>query len=264
MNRRLTDMLLDQTVQGAKAAAIEASCQLRFATVTDVDDGTGTLTCELAGVILRDVPYLAGNPVNTGDAVWLIHQGPTVVALGSPRTASSGGVWDDLRTPLTRVTTGANAPTWATMRDNLNTYSFDAGTMNQVWFEVQLPHGWVAGSDLKPHIHWSPGASTNTGVVRWGLEYSWSNAVNPPGNVFPASTTIYVEQAASGTQYAHQIASFPTIAGTGKRLSSVLMCRLFRDAAHSNDTFTGAAFGVSVDVHHRVGSDGSVDEYPEI
>lgn len=261
MNRRLTDALLNATVAAAAEEAVARGATLRFGTVLAADDATGTLTCDLAGTTLYGVPFMGTFAPQVDDTVWLLHQDSIVVAIGA---WEGHGGWDDLRTPLLRATTGSGTPTLAAFRGGLYAYSFSQTTMNELFFDVQLPHGWVPGTALHPHIHWSPGNSTNTGVVRWGLEYAWANAVNPPGNVFPAPTTVYVEQAAGGTPYQQQIASFPAIDGAGMRLSSVLLCRLFRDAAHVNDTFTTGAFGISSDFHHLVSSVGSSDEFPTI
>jgi hypothetical protein len=171
-------------------------------------------------------------------------------------------LWDDLRTPLSSARIGVNAPTLANFRDGLYALRFDAGTMNEAFLEAQLPHGWAEGTEIRPHVHWSPGNSTNTGSVVWKLEYTWANAVNPPGNTWPASSTLTVTQAATGTAYAHQIADLGGIDGTGFRISSVLVCRLYRDASNAADTFTGGAFAISFDIHHQLESDGSVTEYP--
>ena len=52
------------------------------------------------------------------------------------------------------------------------------------------------------------------------------------------------------------------IDGTGKRESSVLLCRIARVGGDPGDTFTGAAFGISFDIHFQIESPGSVTEYP--
>ncbi len=62
--------------------------------------------------------------------------------------------------------------------------------------------------------------------------------------------------------YMHQIAGFAEIPGTGKRASSVLMCRLARLASSaSEDTFDAVAFGLSVDFHFQSAGHGGIDEY---
>jgi hypothetical protein len=131
--------------------------------------------------------------------------------------------------------------------------------MQELFADIQLPHAWAYGTSVSPHLHWSPGNSTNTGVVRWGLEYSWANY----GDAFGSSTTIYAEQAGGGVAYQHQIAEFPDITATGKKASSVLMLRLFRDGANGADTFAGAggAFALSFDLHIQLDKLGGVTEY---
>ena len=163
-------------------------------------------------------------------------------------------LWDDMRVSLLRGTTGVNLPTLSTFRNGVQAYSFSATVLNELFFDVQLPHGFVPGTPIEPHLHWSPGNSTNTGVARWGLEYTWQNI----NGAFPASSTIYVEQAGAGVAYQHQLASFGNLSSAGFGVSSVLMCRVFRDAAHANDTFNVGAFGISMDIHFQERSFGTV------
>jgi hypothetical protein len=170
--------------------------------------------------------------------------------------------WDDLRVDVTSGTTGnLNPPDLETFRDGIIAKAFAPNATEQVYFDVQLPHTWKEGTGIRPHVHWSPGSSTNTGDVVWRLEYTWANAVNAPGNTFPATTTLNVTQAAAGA-YAHQIAQWDEIAGTGKRLSSVLMCRLARIGGDAADTFTGDAYALSIDFHIQCQPFGSEEEYP--
>lgn len=167
--------------------------------------------------------------------------------------------WDDMRMDLNRSSTGGgSAPSSTSFRDGIFLYAFSKTIMQQLSGDMQLPHGYAAGTSIYPHIHWSPGASTQTGVVRWGLEYSWANI----NSAFGATTTVYVEQAGPGVAYTHKIASWAAIDGTGKSKSSVLLLRVFRDAAHANDTFDDVAFGVSFDLHFQIEAVGSTTEIP--
>ena len=171
--------------------------------------------------------------------------------------------WDDLRVSLSSGQTGAtDPPTYGEFRTGLYAWSFAASGVDALYFDCQLPHSWIAGTGIRPHIHWSPGNSTNTGSVVWKLDYSWANPVTAPGNTFPAPTTLPVTAAADGTAYKHQIAAFGEIDGTGFRESSVLMCRVYRDGSDDADTFTGVAWGLSLDFHIQVTGNGSIEEYP--
>ena len=167
-------------------------------------------------------------------------------------------VWDDVRVPgLSVEAPGPNAPTLGAFlgAGGLLAWRFTGvGVLvNEVYFTVQLPHGYKEGTDIVPHVHWTP-TDANAGNVVWQLEYSWQN-VN--GGAFPATTTITTTQAASGTAWDSLVANFAAISGTGKQISSQLVCRLFRDPAHASDTYGFDAALVEVDFHFEVETLGS-------
>lgn len=179
--------------------------------------------------------------------------------------------WDDLRvSPVASKAGGSKAPVFTKFTDNgagsqgVFAYAFGTATEKELYFEVQLPHTWVAGSDIKPHVHWShveasPPGTTN---VQWGLEYTWANA-DPPGHVFGTTTIITGSTTVPVSSTRQQfITSLGTIDGTSKWLSSVLLCRVFRDVA--NDNFAGDAFALSFDFHIQHNTWGSIAEFPSI
>lgn len=151
---------------------------------------------------------------------------------------------------------GANAPTWAAFRSGIYAYRFSASTMNEIWFSIHIPHDYAYKNNyhngmVYPHVHWSTGSGTDTGVVRWGFEYSIAKGYSQ--EAFPASTTIYVEQAGSGVAYTHQIAEPAEGSGiysTSIEPDSLILFRMFRDAANGNDTCTDTAFAFFTDLHY--------------
>jgi len=173
--------------------------------------------------------------------------------------------WDDLRVPgLQAELLGLRDPSLEKFKDNdagsygVYAYHFDPDSNEEVHFSVQLSHAWKEGTTIHPHIHWSP-TTSGTDDVLWGLEYAWSNI----NDTFPTNTTVIsVSTLASGIPYHHQIASFPTISGTGKTLSSMLMCRLFRWADHGSlDNYDADAALLEFDIHFEINSPGSRQEY---
>jgi putative N-acetylmannosamine-6-phosphate epimerase len=83
VTRRLTDQLLDASIEAARLAAVDQAATLRFGVVTAVDGATKTLTCTVSGMTLRKVPYMRSYTTPAvSDVVWLLHQGSTVIALG--------------------------------------------------------------------------------------------------------------------------------------------------------------------------------------
>lgn len=134
-------------------------------------------------------------------------------------------------------------------------YAFDDASTEEVFFTIQMPHAWLEGTNIRPHVHWLP-AGTSTGNVRWALEYSWANV----GDVFTNPTTIYVQDAGSGTALTHQLASWAEIDGTDKSFSSMLVCRLYREGGDALDTFTGDAYLIEFDIHYLVDALGSEED----
>lgn len=148
---------------------------------------------------------------------------------------------------------GANAPTWSAFRGNIDAYEFDAGTMNEIWMVFHINHDYKLGSAIYPHIHWSPN-TINTGVVRWGFEYMYAKGHSQAS--FPASTTVYVEETiSSNSQYLHiisEVSDANVIPSTGVETDGIVLMRVFRDAAHANDTFPDAVHGFFVDLHVQI------------
>lgn len=193
---------------------------------------------------------------------------PPYVVLGWICTEEgSPGTWEEVRaqTATTLDTTygwedsladisagraiGANAPTWSTFRNGISAYAFSASTMKEVWVNSHITHNYRAGSKVYPHVHWST-TGTDTGTVRWGIEYTAQKGHNQ--GAFPATSTIYLEQAASGTAYQHMIteASSTDAFNTNLEVDSLILMRVFRDA--TNDTCTDTAFAFFVDLHYQV------------
>lgn len=171
--------------------------------------------------------------------------------------------WDDLRVPLSATNAGpVNAPSFAKFIDDgagstgVHTYLFDQNTEEEVFFVAQMPHKWLEGSTIYPHIHWFPTDNT-AGFVRWGLEFTKAR----PFTVMPSTQLFSVQALAGGTALTHQIDSFGPLVMTGDTISTMFMCRLFREAAHAGDTYAADAGGLEVDFHYQLDTPGSKQEF---
>jgi len=171
--------------------------------------------------------------------------------------------WEDLGVSLTTAKPGATRqPGYEKFKDNgagstgVYAWHFDGSAVEELFFERQLPHAFAElQGELRPHVHWAP-KSTSAGTVRWGLEYT---GVSPLG-VFGNTTIIYGEDVAEDAS-THQIAVLPAIDAATLAISSVLICRLFRDATHGNDTYSPDAVATSFDFHIELDGRGSEQEY---
>lgn len=162
-------------------------------------------------------------------------------------------VWEDLRVPGSSTRVGASAPDMDAILASGGIYAngFDGGvTMEQVFFQIQIPHSYKQGTTIHPHVHWMP-SDANAGTVQWNLEYSWSNI----NGVFGAPVIITVVQAAAGAAWTHQFAEMPDISGVGKTISSMLVCRLYRNP--NLDTYASDAILLDFDIHYQIDTVGS-------
>jgi hypothetical protein len=170
--------------------------------------------------------------------------------LGEMEPLVSG--WNDTFCPIVAgMALGANQPTWAAFRSGIYAYSFGAAGLNEVWVVIPIPHDYVPVGKVYPNIHWSTGG-VPPGVCRWGIEYSYARAYG--ADAFPASTTIYIEQAASGTAYTHMLAEVTdanAVSFANPEADGLFIARVFRDGAHANDTLTDAAFAFMVSLHYQ-------------
>lgn len=185
-----------------------------------------------------------------------------VEADGTLEFNGTATAWEDLRVPVSAVRVpGAKAPTWtAYSASQLLGFSYQAvaGNEEEIYFVAQVPHSYKEGSNITPHVHWVPNEDTvdDPEVVRWGLEYEWINM----DGTFAGTTTIYAEESMTDRADDHIRTDFSAITGTGKTMSSMIVCRLFRNSSHENDTYdngTALALLLETDFHFEQDTVGS-------
>jgi hypothetical protein len=167
------------------------------------------------------------------------------------RTASG---WNDLVQDVL-VRTGANSPSPTVFIGGITAYEFAAATMNECFVNFHMRHDYIAGTMVYPHVHWSH-IVDSTGVVRWGFEYTLARRNDSTGTVtFASPTTLYIEHnVTAGTQYQHFVnegADGLGIAGTDLQEDALIICRVFRDATHANDTYPDPIHLLTVDIHYE-------------
>ncbi len=226
-------------------------------------------TTDAQALVLKTTGSSRMNISSTG--VTTIGNGTDQVNIAADGTLTFEGAattFDDLSIPVFSTSSGSSQPpSIAKLKDNgsasqgVFTYSFSASTEQELYFTVQMPHAWKEGSTIMPHVHWAAATDLSGNKVRWGLEYTWVNVAS----VYGTTTIIYGEDpiAANGavTAYEHAITDLGGITATGKTLSSILVCRIFRDATAGTDNYASAAFMLSIDFHFERDALGSRTEY---
>lgn len=197
--------------------------------------------------------------VTSGDSLSLA----TSLTLGTSAEVFTGDNnfgWRDITSDIQVKGIGANNPTWATLKNGISAYTFSATTMQEAWINFHINHDYAVGTPIYLHAHWvNPG--TNTDTVRWGFEYTIAKGHQQ--ELFPETTTVYVEQACTG-QYYHMIAEIGTgISSASLEPDSLILVRVFRDAAHANDTCTNAVALIMSDVHYQASKWATKNKAPD-
>lgn len=181
----------------------------------------------------------------------------TVASDGTISFSGAATVWEDVRVSLQSRGT-SSAPIFSSFLGGLYAWSFEDGTTDMLYFEVQMPHSWKEGTRIYPHVHWVGPASDASNTVVWNLEYLWVNI----NSIYSTPTTNVSSNAtAPGTAYTHVMTNIPVngIDGTGKTISSILVCRLSRNATGGGDTYNSNAFLLAFDIHYEINTVGSRD-----
>ena len=167
----------------------------------------------------------------------------------SPVLNVEGGLgWKDLTSELVSRG-GSSAPALALFRGNIYAYRFASNSVDQLYSTFHIPHDYAPGTALYIHIHWSDASASPTGVVRWGFEYTFAKGHGQ--EAFPVTNTVYVEQASTGS-YKHMVAEISAgILSTAAEVDGLMLVRIFRDAAHANDTCPASVFAFACDIHYQ-------------
>jgi len=191
-----------------------------------------------------------------------------VEADGTVRSDGAATVWNDLNVfPDATTKSGSNPPVMTKFKDNgsasqgvfLN--AFSASIEQELYFTIQLPHGYKEGTAMYPHVHWTPMATTGSAsyVVVWGFEYTIMKHTGTFGNttIVTGSAPVNLASTPTGIGF-HTITAFSPIAASAEnKISTIMVCRLFRKAADAADVYDGLAGLLGFDIHYESDMAGS-------
>lgn len=245
----------------AEAGAVEFLTDKWYATIT-----TGTARKELTlndiALTTGRIPFTTTNGRLTDEAGFTRASGITKIGDGTNYTefeadgtiafSGTATVFDDLRVNLANVKAPASdSPNW-TLYKSCELPAYSATATNTLYFNAQLPHTYKQGSDLVFHMHVIyPNANAGNSV--WRLTYSWANV----DGTFPSETTETLTFASPVAGDTNKIHAFTTISGTGKTMSSVLICSLTRLGGDVADTYASVIYAVQADFHFEIDTVGS-------
>jgi len=180
-------------------------------------------------------------------------------------TTTNAYFWDDLRITLDNGTSGTALAYFSGTTAGPQIYYFrNNDGLEAMSFTVQMPHSWKEGSRIYPHLHWTPKTSLK-GNVEWNFDYTWANFNAEKREVFPPFKTNTVLSKGPFEANTHDITVLTNdnegIDGTGKKVSSILICRLWRYSSDADDTYNEDAGALFVDFHIQIDGFGSREEY---
>jgi len=233
---------LDSTVNGSILVNIHVNGDGTIFTYIDQDVTAGAS------------PVFAG--IKVGDI-----SGGNYLEVESDGTLEFNGnatVWDDVRVPLEKgKLAGGSNPTFEKFKDNGSgsngVYAYNFSDGNELFFSLQMPHSWKLGSTVYPHFHIASKTDGSGKKIKLGFEYTWQSIHGTFGN-----TTVETRDVDLDTAYKHLIFNVPSagVSGTGMGLSSMLFCRVYREAADS-DNFAGDVYFLEWDMHYEQDTVGS-------
>lgn len=164
------------------------------------------------------------------------------------QVTTQGNYYEDLRFPAMDMTKGGvTDPTASSFINGTRLLYFQPSTANQELFlEVQLPHGWREGTTIYPHFHWLP-TTINAGNVTWCFEYGWANRDDVFANETTTSCT--TDESMNATNR-HQMSDSITISASGKTYSSMIIGRIYRASVATTDTYPNDAGLLEFDIHY--------------
>ena len=172
---------------------------------------------------------------------------------------STAPMWDDLRFPVSAINpVGLAAP--PTLNEDNGLLEFSASQTNTVAIQAQLPHAWMEGSVIVPHVHWRK-KTQGTGNIMWQLTYEFVNrgtAFTDTPEPLTADTPAGTDD---GTALVHHLTSFGDVAMTGKTISCMGLITISRLGGHDDDTYAGVAQLLEFDIHYQIDAFGSIQQF---
>lgn len=177
---------------------------------------------------------------------------------GTLTMVGNSTVFKDLYPSSVTIGSGGTAPSFTSYNGNLYAYEFEGigVTVKQLNVGFQINHEYKEGSDIVPHLHLFIPDDVTGGNIKFYCEYTWAN-VDQTGTITTTIVSGTITRAANAGINNNAKLSFGTITGTGKTISSVFMCRIYRDPADVADTFGSSVWLKSADIHYEMDTLGS-------
>lgn len=198
------------------------------------------------------VAFLFVTAIVTASQEILVIQGiPKIYQGGTGATTASearinlglGPGEEDLRFPAIGINPpGAISDPSRDTTDGL--LSFSGTVDNLIVMQVQMPHGWVAGSHICPHLH-VINTAASIGTTTWTIEYTLADINGNFSSTWASETVNFVTSVATST---HSFWEFSDIPMTNLNRSAMGIFKITRKG--STDAYNQAVKLLEFDIHY--------------
>lgn len=159
-------------------------------------------------------------------------------------------VYDDVYPSSVTVGAVVNAPNFTSYNGNLRAYEFvgSGALTKELNIGFQIPHSYKEGTDIFPHIHLFVPNDLTGGTIKFYCEYTWTN-INQIGVINTTTVNGYIIRSINNGINNNIKLNFGSISGLNKTISSIFMCRIYRNPADIEDTFESSVWLKSADIH---------------
>lgn len=170
--------------------------------------------------------------------------------------------WRDLTSDIIIRGNQSSAPTWEQIGTLSDIYGYNFAIDKECWAYFHMDHDYKPGGDVLLHVHWTTtGTSTNT--VKWEIKYTVAKGHNQSvGGNFASPTTVYVEQAASGTAYRHMVTEMSTSISVDKMEPDSLLLVHFKRVSNGGTNNPDNVFGLTLDCHYQTDRNATINRAP--
>jgi hypothetical protein len=156
---------------------------------------------------------------------------------------------------------------WSTFRSGMMGLEIEESKTSSFMTSYVIPHDYKPGTKVYPNLHFTHREDDESGVVRWGFEFSVAKGyTQTDDDVFDSTSIIYVEQQIDlNTDNKLFLTELPDIYGipsTKLEPNSLVLLRIFRDGDHPNDTFDGDVFVLKTCLQYQALGLGTVNRLP--
>lgn len=150
-----------------------------------------------------------------------------------------------------------DAPQLTLFRGGIYEYVYFQGQMSSAYASFAVPMDYAAGTDLRAAVQWSPGNFTDSGSVRFGMEftYAWAygSPTAPTNHEFTVPATVYTQASGHTNMTYHHHTKFfeAVIPGSEVQPNMRFLIRFFRDGANPLDTFAGDVFVTGLGFYYQ-------------